>query len=384
MSSQNKSPALQEQPLLDRVVRILEQARTNVLRAVNSNMVTAYWLIGREIVQELQGGEERAEYGRQVIESLSERLTHRYGKGFSAPTLWKFRQFYQVYSAREPAILSPAGRELKLPVQVLDSDKGAILSPAGIESTTGFSSQLTWSHYRALMRVDKPEARLFYEKEAIECGWSKAQLERQIQTSYYERILKNKGPDGLLPENRKRLPGEPLSPAEILKSPYILEFLDFPDTPSLHEKDLEKSIISNLQAFLLELGKGFSFVARQKHIRFDDEDFYVDLVFYNFILKCFLLIDLKIGKLTHQDVGQMDGYVRLFDDRFKVPGDNPTIGLILCSDKSEAVAKYSVLNDRKQIFASKYMEYLPTEEQLAIELERERKLIEAHLAEREE
>lgn len=384
MSSQNKSPALQEQPLLDRVVRILEQARANVVRAVNSNMVTAYWLIGREIVQELQGGEERAEYGRQVIESLSERLTHRYGKGFSAPTLWKFRQFYQVYSAREPAILSPAGRELKLPVQVLDSDKGAILSPAGIESTTGFSSQLTWSHYRALMRVDKPEARLFYEKEAIECGWSKAQLERQIQTSYYERVLKNKGPDGLLPENRKRLPGEPLSPAEILKSPYILEFLDLPDTPSLHEKDLEKSIISNLQAFLLELGKGFSFVARQKHIRFDDDDFYVDLVFYNFILKCFLLIDLKIGKLTHQDVGQMDGYVRLFDDRFKVPGDNPTIGLILCSDKSEAVAKYSVLNDRKQIFASKYMEYLPTEEQLAIELERERKLIEAHLAEREE
>ena len=234
------------------------------------------------------------------------------------------------------------------------------------------------------MRVDKPEARLFYEKEAAECGWSKAQLERQIQTSYYERILHNKGEDGLLPVNHERLPGEKLSPIHLLKSPYILEFLDLPDTPSLHEKDLEKAIISNLQSFLLELGKGFSFVARQKHIRIDEDDFYIDLVFYNFILKCFLLIDLKIGKLTHQDVGQMDGYVRLFEDRFKVPGDNPTIGLILCSDKSEAVAKYSILSDRKQIFASKYMEYLPTEEQLAIELERERKLIEAHLAERKQ
>jgi predicted nuclease of restriction endonuclease-like (RecB) superfamily len=168
----------------------------------------------------------------------------------------------------------------------------------GSEFKNGFSSQLSWSHYRALMRVSTPEARHFYEKEAVECGWSKAQLERQIQTSYYERILKNRSHDGLLPANRERLPGEALSPIHLLKSPYILEFLDLPDNPSLHEKDLEKSIISNLQSFLLELGKGFSFVARQKHIRFEDDDFYVDLVFYNFMLKCFLLIDLKIGKLT--------------------------------------------------------------------------------------
>jgi len=264
-----------------------------------------------------------------------------------------------------------------------DSPSG-IPRPTGVELAQDFNPHLSWSHYRALMRVDKPEARLFYEKEAAECGWSKAQLERQIQTSYYERILHNKGEDGLLPVNHERLPGEKLSPIHLLKSPYILEFLDLPDNPSLHEKDLEKAIISNLQSFLLELGKGFSFVARQKHIRIDEDDFYIDLVFYNFILKCFLLIDLKIGKLTHQDVGQMDGYVRLFEDRLKVPGDNPTIGLILCSDKSEAVARYSILSDRKQIFASKYMEYLPTEEQLAIELERERKLIEAHMAERKQ
>lgn len=373
-----------ENSLLDRVVLILEQARTNVVRAVNSNMVTAYWLIGREIVQELQGGDERAEYGKQVIENLSTKLNARYGKGFSAANLWLFKQFYITYQNHQP-ILYPSGRELNNP-QKLDLAGGelTISYPAGSESLPCFNPHLSWSHYRALMRVVKQDARNFYEREAIECGWSKAQLERQIHSAYYERILKNKGGSGLLPENRKRLPGEALSPIHLLKSPYILEFLDLPDPPTLHEKDLEKAIITNLQSFLLELGKGFSFVARQKHIRFDDEDFYVDLVFYNFMLKCFLLIDLKIGKLTHQDVGQMDGYVRLFDDRFKVPGDNPTIGLILCSDKSEAVAKYSVLNDRKQIFASKYMDYLPTEEQLTIELERERKLIEAHLAEQAE
>lgn len=312
-----------ELSLLDRVVLILEQARTNVVRAVNSNMVMAYWLIGREIVIELQSGDERAEYGRQVIENLSERLTKKYGKGFSAATLWNFRQFYQVYSFREPAILSPAGREFSKTINSIELGGNAKLSPSGRELTATdkshpsedksvhcFNPQLSWSHYRALMRVSTSEARTFYEKEAAECGWSKAQLERQIQTSYYERILKNRGHDGLLPVNRERLPGEDLSPVHLLKSPYVLEFLDLPDSPSLHEKDLERAIISNLQAFLLELGKGFSFVARQRHIRFDDDDFYVDLVFYNFMLKCFLLIDLKIGKLTHQDVGQMDGYAR--------------------------------------------------------------------------
>jgi len=319
-----------EPSLLDRVVLILEQARANVVRAVNSNMVTAYWLIGREIVLELQGGDERAEYGKKVIETLSEKLTVRYGRGFSTTNLWYFKQFYVAYQNHVP-ILHPPGGELTVATQNSQ--------PAGDESGHRFNPQLSWSHYRALMRVSAPEARTFYEKEAAECGWSKTQLERQIQTSYYERILKNRGHNGLLPANRERLAGEILSPVHLLKSPYVLEFLDLPDSPSLHEKELERAIISNLQAFLLELGKGFSFVTRQKRIRFDDDDFYVDLVFYNFMLKCFLLIDLKIGKLTHQDVGQMDGYVRLFEDRFKVSGDNPTIGLILCSDKSEAVAK---------------------------------------------
>ena len=371
--------------LFDRVVQILEHARSNVVQSVNTNMVTAYWLIGREIVVEIQGGEERAEYGKQVIETLSLQLTEQYGKGFSAQTLWNFRQFYQVY-AKRLNILSPTGREfagiskLSLPGRESQGVPSPHEEHRGLQQ--GFSPQLSWSHYRALMRVSKPAAREFYEREAIECGWSKTQLERQIQTSYYERILAHHGEDGLLTANRERLAGEKLSPVDVLKSPMVLEFLNLPDSPELHESELEQAIIGNLQFFLLELGKGFSFVARQKHIRFDDDDFYVDLVFYNFILKCFLLIDLKLGKLTHQDVGQMDGYVRLFEDQFKVPGDNPTIGLILCSDKSEAVAKYSVLHESKQIFASKYLKFLPTEEELRLEIEKERRLIEANMADR--
>lgn len=373
--------------LFVRVASILEQARSNVVRSVNANMVLAYWLIGREIVQEIQRGEERAEYGKQIIENLSARLTEKFGKGFSAPSLWNFRQFYQVYADRFQ-ILSPSGREL--------ADKTK-LSPAGRElipaenhlpgcngSPQGFSPLLTWSHYRALMRVQDVDVRAFYEQEAMECGWSKAQLERQIQSAYYQRIIANQGKAGLVSTSRERLPGEHAPAETILKSPYILEFLGLPDSPSLHENVLEQAIIDNLQAFLLELGKGFSFVARQKHIRFDDDDFYIDLVFYNFILKCFLLIDLKIGKLNHRDVGQMDGYVRLFEDRFKVPGDNPTIGLILCSDKSEAVAKYSVLNEGRQIFASKYLQFLPSEKELKMEIEKDRKLIEAAIKEQKE
>lgn len=372
MSELQESGIAPDGSLFHRVASILEQARGNVIRAVNSNMVIAYWLIGREIVRALQGGEDRAEYGKHVIEALSSRLTDVYGKGFSVQTLWNFRLFYQTFADRV-VILSPPGRE------ITSANK---TSPAGGESAPGFSPQLTWSHYRALMRVQDEQARQFYEQEAIDCGWSKAQLERQIQSAYYQRILANRGQPGLADPSRERLPGDMQAPATLIKTPYILEFLGLPDTPSLHESTLEQAIVDNLQAFLLELGKGFSFVARQKHIRFDDEDFYIDLVFYNFILKCFVLIDLKIGKLTHRDVGQMDGYVRVFEDRCKVPGDNPTIGLILCSDKGEAVAKYSVLNENRQIFASKYLQFLPSEEQLRIELEKEHRLIEAVMAER--
>jgi len=373
--------------LFDRVVQILEQARSNVVQSVNTNMVTADWLIGQEIVVEIQCGKERAVYGKQVIETLSRQLTKCYDAGFSITNLQYFRKFYQTWPGRL-SIQHLAGAELD--AKPIPHPPGRKLGEqpkshqTGDQFLSGFSPQLSWSHYRALMRVSIPVAREFYEREAIECGWSKTQLERQIQTSYYERIIAHHGEEGLLTTNRERLAGEKLTPIDVLKSPMVLEFLNLPDDPNLHESKLEQAIIGNLQLFLLELGKGFSFVARQKHIRFDDDDFYVALVFYNFILKCFLLIDLKLGKLTHQDVGQMDGYVRLFEDQFKVPGDNPTIGLILCSDKSEAVAKYSVLHESKQIFASKYLKFLPTEEELRLEIEKERRLIEANLADRKE
>ena len=378
-----KQPAASEPPaaLFDRVASILEQARGNVVRVVNTQMVLAYWLIGREIVQELQGGEERAAYGKRVFEDLSHRLAVQYGKGFSVTNLKYFRLFYQAYPERlgirhptgdESEITSPAGMELALP------SKSYLL---GSQLPHGFSPQLTWSHYRALMRVDHIEARDFYEREAIEGGWSKAQLERQIHSFYYDRIIANRGKEGLLPAGRERLAGEIVQPSHLLKSPMVLEFLGLPDSPDLHESKLEQAIIDNLQNFLLELGKGFCFVARQKHIRFGDDDFYIDLVFYNYVLKCFLLIDLKMGKLTHADVGQMDGYVRLYEDQFKIPGDNPTIGLLLCSDKGVAVAKYSILNESRQVFASKYLPNLPTEEELRLEIEKERRLIEMNLEE---
>ena len=382
----NDRSSAQPDALFERIVAILEEARGNLVRAVNTQMVTAYWLIGREIVEEIQGGEERATYGKQVIESLSARLTERYGKGFSVPNLKNFRQFYQAYPNRRPSIGYPTGNQSE--AQQIPSPLGRELVPFKISYPSGsqlagyFLPDLTWSHYRALMRVEDPAARAFYEREAAECGWSKAQLERQIHTAYYQRIVAHRGPTEVDAPDRERLPGEPLSAVDVLKSPYVLEFLGLPDRPELHESHIEQAIIDNLQAFLLELGKGFAFVARQRHIRFDGEDFYIDLVFYNFILKCFLLIDLKNGKLTHRDVGQMDGYVRLFEDRFKTPGDNPTIGLILCSDKSEAVARYSVLSESRQIFASKYLQFLPSEDELELEIQRERRQIEAALEER--
>lgn len=375
--------------LFGRVVSILDQARGNVVRAVNTNMVLAYWLIGREIVEALQGGEERAEYGRQVLETLSGGLTERYRSGFSVPNLQNFRKFYLAYSTRAiPSVPIKYPTGTKSDEARIQYPTGTELSPlrngnpAGDELLQGLSPHLSWSHYRALMRVENVAARDFYEREASECGWSKAQLERQIHSFYYDRIVANRGEQGLLPAARERLPGERVEPSHLLKSPMVLEFLGLPNSCELHESRSEQAIIDNLQNFLLELGKGFSFVARQKHIRFGDDEFYVDLVFYNYVLKCFLLLDLKMGKLTHADVGQMDGYVRLYEDQFKIPGDNPTIGLLLCSDKSEAVAKYSILNESRQIFASKYLPNLPTEEQLRLEIEKERRLIEAALEDR--
>lgn len=353
--------------LFMRVVSKLEQARQNVVQAVNSQMVIAYWLIGKEIIEEIQLGEKRASYGKKVIQQLSIQLTKRYGSGFSATNLELFRKLYQVYVDRLP-ISYPVGTKSE-PTQ----------NELALPRQNGFSPKLSWSHYRAIMRIRSLEARLFYENEAIACGWDKRTLERQIHSFYYERMLKSQNPKKLLKEARQEvIKYEPA--VDELKNPFVLEFLGLPDVANLHETNLESAVITHLQSFLLELGKGFAFVARQKRMRFDDKDFYVDLVFYNCILKCYLLIDLKMEELTHQDVGQMDSYVRMFEDLHASEDDNPTIGLILCAEKNEAVAKYSVLKDRKQIFASKYLLYLPSEEELVLEIARERKLIEESIA----
>jgi predicted nuclease of restriction endonuclease-like (RecB) superfamily len=388
----NKVPAAKPDVLFERIVTILEQARGNVVRAVNTNMVLAYWLIGREIVEEVQRGKGRAKYGEKVIEDLSARLTKRYGKGFSEQSLQNFRRFYLAYPERV-MIPYPSGRKSSMTPSPhpsggkscqnsIPSPTGRELTPpgygqlAGEEAPQYFSPQLSWSHYRALMRVENREARDFYERETVAGGWDKRTLERQIQSYYYERILKSRKPEKMLAEGRN-LPVCSTPAAEELKNPYVLEFLGLPDVVAFHESELERAIITHLQRFLLELGSGFAFVARQKHIRIEEQDRYIDLVFYHCRLKFYLLIDLKVGELTHADVGQMDGYVRMFDGLFTASDDNPTIGLILCTEKNETVARYSVLSDRKQIFAAKYMLCLPTEEQLRLEVEKERLLIEA-------
>ncbi len=340
---------------------VLEEARNTAYRAVNFAMVRAHWQIGCLIVENEQQGRERAQYGQTVLKQLSQRLTRDFGKGYSIQSLRNMRQFYMTFSKRS-ALRSES------------RDSTQLLSSQHFEKCSALRSELTWTHYKMLMRVDKPEAREWYMNEAADQNWSTRQLERQISVLYYERLLGSREKDPVEQEAGEKMSALP--PEQFIRDPYVLEFLDLRDYPGLRESSVEQAIIDKLQHFLLELGKGFSFVARQKRMRFDDEDFYVDLVFYNFILKCFVLIDLKIGSLTHQDIGQLDGYVRMFEDQYKVEGDNPTIGIILCSKKNEAIARYSVLKESKQLFASKYMLYLPTEEQLRRELERERRLIE--------
>lgn len=330
----NIIPEEKNEQLYAAISSVLLQARQAVYRAVNFAMVTAYWEIGRLITEdELKC--ERAEYGKQVLKNLSQQLTKEFGKGFDERELRKMCQFYRSFSIRDT------------------------LRP-----------ELSWSHYRRLLSVEKEDARLWYMNEAANEVWSTRQLDRQISTLYYERLLSSREKSSVVAEAKEKMSA--VSPLEFIKDPYVLDFLNLQDYPSLHESDVEKALICHLQDFLMELGKGFCFVARQKRMRYDEDDFYIDLVFYNSILKCYVLIDLKLGKLTHSDVGQMDSYIRMFDDLMKQPDDNPTIGLILCSEKNEAIAKYSVLNDAKQVFASKYKLTLPTEEELQLELEKER------------
>jgi predicted nuclease of restriction endonuclease-like (RecB) superfamily len=327
------------------VVEVVRTARSHAFRAINFVMVEAYWRIGRMIVEEEQVGKERAGYGEQLMNTLSRRLTEEFGKGFAETNLKYFRQFYLTYPAQ---------------------------STEEIRHT--LCDELTWSHYRLLMRVEKAGAREWYMNEAASQNWSVRALQRQINSLYYERLLMSRDKAPVAEEMQEKT--APLAPAagDFIKDPYVLEFLGIPDAYQFREAELERAIIGKLQAFMLELGKGFAFVGRQHRISTESKDFFIDLVFYNYILKCFLLIDLKTSELTHEDIGKMDMYVRLFEDTVKGADDNPTVGLILCTDTDHTVVKYSVLNESRQLFASKYSLYLPSEEELRIEIERERAL----------
>lgn len=318
---------------------ILLSSRSQAYSAVNFAMVQAYWQIGRVIIEHEQNGSLRAEYGKATLQEVSEKLRREFGEGVSVRNLQQMKKFYAIF---------PNPHALR--------------------------SQLSWTHYRALLRVEDETARNWYIEECIKSAWSSRQLERQISTLYYERLLASREKEPVIAEANEMT--KPLSAENFIKDPYVLDFLDLKNYPALRESELEQMLIDKLQEFLLELGRGFCFVARQKLMRYDDENFYLDLVFYHSILKCHVLIDLKIGKLTHGDVGQMDSYIRMFDALYKNSDDNPTIGIILCSQKNEAIVKYSVLSEAKQVFASKYQLTLPTAEELQREIEKERRKIE--------
>jgi predicted nuclease of restriction endonuclease-like (RecB) superfamily len=311
-------------------------AQNKIYRAVNSAIVESYWEIGEQIYREC-GESDRAEYGKYVLRYLSERLTEEFGKGFDETNLRKMRQFYSVFPIRDTVYL-----------------------------------ELGWSHYTLLMRVENPNARTFYTQECIKSGWSFRQLKRQIHSFFYERLLASHEDESVRNEINELEPKEDVKPTDLLKEPYVLEFLELEDSHNYHEKELEQAIIDHLQQFLLEMGRGFTFVARQKRFSLEGDDFYIDLVLYNVLLRCYVLIDLKIGKLTHQDLGQMQMYVNYYTRELMNEGDNKPIGLILCTNKKDSVVKYTLPEENTQIFTAKYKTYLPTEEELKREIDLEK------------
>ena len=323
-----------EDSIYKEIKSILEQARNKVYKVANSTMVEAYWNIGRVIVEK-QGGSNKAEYGTALIKNLSKKMTKEFGKGFTVANLKNMRQFYLIF-----------------------------------QKSYALRSELTWTHYRLLMRVENENARNFYIEECIKSNWSTRQLERQITTLFYERLLSSKDKEKVSKEIFKLEP-QIKKAEDIIKDPYVLEFLGLPENTNFLEKNLEQALIDHLQKFLLELGRGFSFVARQKRITFDGRHFYIDLVFYNYLLKCFVLIDLKVGDLTHQDLGQMQMYVHYFEEEMMNEGDNLPIGIVLCADKSDSIVKYTLSKNETQVFASKYKAYLPSEEELLSEIRKE-------------
>lgn len=347
----------QTSDILKDVCSIIESSQKLAHQAVNTALVYRNWFLGKRIAEEELKGKDRAEYGTQVIKSLSKALTAEYGKGFGRQELYKFVQLYRLF----PKIVDSASRQSVTP--------------------------LSWTHYRTLLRVSDPKARDWYTREAARQNWSVRTLERNISTQYYHRLLSSGTNESVIREmEEKTAPyqGDTYQKLEFIKNPYIVEFLGFSTDAQVHETDLENALIANLQKFLLELGKGYAFMGRQFHLHGIDGDYFIDLVFYNVILKCYVLIDLKMGKITHQDVGQMDMYVRMFDEMERREGDGPTLGIVLCSETSEDIARYSVLKGNEQLFASKYKLYLPSDEELRAEIETQKHLFELQQAEHDE
>ena len=340
--------------IFDDACQIIEGAQQIAFRAVDSTLVLRNWLLGKRIAEEQLGGAERADYGAKIIENLSNELKNRYGKGYTKRALYQYLQFYRLF----PEIVYSEGAQSQ-----------------GCEIVYSLSTQsgpLTWTHYRILLQVNDSKARAWYEKEAYEQTWSVKTLQRNISTQYYYRMLKSQDKVGV--EKEMQVLTSPYqNRLEFIKNPVIAEFLGMQENTSYYESDLEQFIINNLQSFIMELGKGYAFVARQQHIHTEKEDYYIDLVFYNYLMKCFVLFDLKTGKITHQDVGQMDMYVRMYDELKKSDDDNPTLGVVLCTETDEDIARYSILHDNEQLFASKYKLYLPTEEELRAEIETQKR-----------
>lgn len=379
----NASAPTPAAPLYNRIREILEAARVGLARTVNTTLVASNWLIGREIVEEEQRGKKRAAYGRKLLADLSVRMLQDFGRGYSVDNLEAFRLFYLTY----PSLISETPSRKSL----ADQKSATVSRKSGVGSmphslygelpnpAIGFSEatwspgrlhpNLSWSLYRHLLKVKSPDARAFYEIEATKNNWKARELERQINSLLYARLAKSRDKKGLMALATKG--HEIQQSADVFKDPVVIEFLGLPESHRLVESTLEEALLSNLQAFLLELGKGFAFVARQERLTLEGDHFYVDLVFYHTVLKCYVLIDLKVRKLTHQDLGQLQLYVNYYDRERRTAGDNPTLGLILCTDKNDTAVKYTLGTDQQKIFASRYQLHLPTEADLAAEIRRE-------------
>ena len=352
---------------------IVSKARSKAFAAVNYSLVERNWRIGQRIVEQEQNGASRAEYGKHVIEVASAALTKEFGKGFSETNITNFKKFYLKF--KELAIPQTLSEEFKKQKQQTQSDESSLLPQKGQTASAQFELHLLpWSHYERLIRVEDKKAREWYAKEAFEQGWSFRTLNRNINTLYYERLLMSKKKRPVVDEMQDKTKAYQQDKLEYIKSPVVLEFLGLPEDTSLAESKLETAIINNLEKFLMEMGKGYALVARQQHIRTEENDYYIDLVFYNYLIKSFILVDLKVNRITYQDVGQMDMYLQMYDKMRKGPDDNPTIGIILCTETDSDVARYSTLAKNDQMFAAKYKLYLPDKEDLRREIERQKEL----------